>query len=497
MLEDVEEQGKFILAAEDCSPDLFKKLHIFSQYEQRIILSLMAHGPVLLRGGRGSGKSVLLKAAHDRIKEKSATAFSVYLSLRNLPLLRSKDDEYETKFCELLIQSVNLALKESGLKNNGEPIIFSAIPAVSPIQQALVKLSRQLNRRIVLFFDDAAHLGRETSLEGFFDIFRILSSSSLSCKATIYPGVTTFGTRFDVYNDATVINIARDENAPFFNAFFLDVMAARYPALLDENKTTDTLDKSKLAAFLGKAVLGNMRAFIFLCNQLEELPKIGLPQLKSGLINMANNYYWPLLEELKQKLGIYESLIEPSIRLANDIFRTAAEKSTSSIIIHRDLMQKWAKPFEILDYAGLISRRQVSIAMKSGGRGSRFTLNLCNLLESTPSLTSEQFSAWLQEQSKSTEIHINTRSRLLEIPLPKLPLDKTLSVLELPIDALIESQFYPYGLTQTQVNVLKNNRIEKIRELAETSDKQLRSLSGIGEKSVNHIRNMLGQVIWM
>jgi len=57
--------------------------------------------------------------------------------------------------------------------------------------------------------------------------------------------------------------------------------------------------------------------------------------------------------------------------------------------------------------------------------------------------------------------------------------------------------FYPYGLTQTQVNVLKNNRIEKIRELAETSDKQLRSLSGIGEKSVNHIRNMLGQVIWM
>jgi len=185
MLEDVEEQGKFILAAEDCSPDLFKKLHIFSQYEQRIILSLMAHGPVLLRGGRGSGKSVLLKAAHDRIKEKSATAFSVYLSLRNLPLLRSKDDEYETKFCELLIQSVNLALKESGLKDNGEPIIFSAIPAVSPIQQALVKLSRQLNRRIVLFFDDAAHLGRETSLEGFFDIFRILSSSSLSCKAYI------------------------------------------------------------------------------------------------------------------------------------------------------------------------------------------------------------------------------------------------------------------------------------------------------------------------
>ena len=56
----IEEQGKFILAAEDCPPEIFNKLHKFSKYEERIINSLIAHGPVLIRGGRGSGKSALL-----------------------------------------------------------------------------------------------------------------------------------------------------------------------------------------------------------------------------------------------------------------------------------------------------------------------------------------------------------------------------------------------------------------------------------------------------
>ncbi|HIE01141.1 MAG TPA: hypothetical protein EYP59_12780 [Thiotrichaceae bacterium] len=491
--EELEEQGILILAAEDCSPELFKKLHRFSQHEERIILSLIAHGPVLLRGGRGSGKSALLKEAHDRIKEKSSTALSVYLSLRNLPLLRSQGKEYERKFCELLIQYVNLALKE-----NKRRITFSAIPAVSDIQQALLKLSRKLNRRIVLFFDDAAHLGRETSLTEFFDIFRILSSSSISCKATIYPGVTKFGIRFDVYNDSTVINIARDENSKFFASFFLEVMEARYPTLLNEKKTSRTFDKTKLATFLGKAVIGNMRAFIFVCNQLYELQKIGLPELTHCLINMASNYYWPLLEELKPKLGIYESLIEPSYTLAEKIFQSTSKAKSTSIIIHRDLMQKLAKPLEILEYAGFISRRQASIGMKSGGRGSRFTLNLCNLLEITPGkrLTSDLFSAWLQDQHEPAEIHINSRI-LDDIQLPELPLDKELSVLELPIESLIKSKAYPYGLTQTKVDVLKKSHIKTIRELAETSDEQLRSLSGVGEKSLNRIRNVLGQAIWM
>lgn len=53
-------ESTLILAAEDCDPGTFGKLHRFSKNDQRIISKLTAHGPVLLQGGRGSGKSALL-----------------------------------------------------------------------------------------------------------------------------------------------------------------------------------------------------------------------------------------------------------------------------------------------------------------------------------------------------------------------------------------------------------------------------------------------------
>ena len=93
----------------------------------------------------------------------------------------------------------------------------------------MTDLAQTLKRRIVLMFDDAAHIGREASLAEFFDVFRTLSSSAVSCKATIYPGVTNFGNRFDVFNDATVVDVIRDEDQPGFAALFADVVRARYP----------------------------------------------------------------------------------------------------------------------------------------------------------------------------------------------------------------------------------------------------------------------------
>lgn len=407
MLE-VEEARKFIFAAEDYPSAWFKKLHIFSQDEEEIISSLIIHDPVLLRGAKGSGKTVLLKEAHDRIKKESSTTFSVYLSLRNSLQLHNQDETYEKKFCELIIESVNLALKESWLK---QEIFFWAMPTAAHLQQALVKLSHQLDRGIILFFDDAVHLDREISWERFFNIFRVLSGGRISCKASIYLDVTKFGSCVDVYRYTTLINLERDRDT-FLTSFFLEVMTTRYPTLLDESKTSETLDKTKLAAFLGKAVIGNIRAFLLACNQLDEFPQIGLPQLNTCLIKIAGDYYWPLLEALKQELGIYESFIELSMTLASEIYSLAAQESTYLVIIHRSLRLKWAKSFEILEYAGFISLRQASIDMKYGGPGSLFTLNFCNLLEKTPEpgLTSERFNVWLQKQPEPTEIY------LLDIP---------------------------------------------------------------------------------
>lgn len=197
-----------VLAAEDFNREDFKALHRFSKNDERVISKLMAHGPVLLQGSRGSGKSALMREAADRLAYSSnAPAVAIYISLRHMPLLRSVGDVYQRILCGLLVERVRRILDGTG-------VAFEASPTLTSVQSGLTDLAQSIGRRLVIMFDDAAHLGREASLADFFDVFRTLSNSSVSCKATIYPGVTNFGTRFDVYNDATVVDVIRDEERP-------------------------------------------------------------------------------------------------------------------------------------------------------------------------------------------------------------------------------------------------------------------------------------------
>lgn len=486
-----EEQGQLILASEECPQELFERFHKFSSYDEQIIRKLIAHGPILLRGGRGSGKSALLLEANNRINTGSTNVFSVYLSLRYLPLLRSKGEQYENIFCELLIGSINQKLSALGLNT----ITLSASPSVGTVQQELVTLSSRLSKRIVLFFDDAAHLGRETALTEFFDIFRTISSSSVSCKAAIYPGVTKFGIRFDVFNDATVIDITRDERLEYFTKFFTDVIGARAATLL--SKTSRAFPEGNLPYFLGRSVVGNMRAFVFACNKLHDVQRIGFPELTDMLLSLSADYYWPLLEELTPKLGIYEVMIEPSRLIAEKLFSFAGQSKATSVIIHRDIIQKYSKPIEILEYAGFISRREASRSMKSGGRGSRYSLNLCNLLENYPGrrITSDIFESWVKEKVDPAEIHAS--SSTLEVAMPELPEDHGLTILTYDIEQLKVSKAYPYGLTDKRITVLRENDINTVGDLADASNNKLLSLDTIGEKYLQRIRNVIGQAIWM
>lgn len=358
-------EHNLILAAEDCPPESFEALHPFSVYDLEIISKLEAHGPVLLRGGRGSGKSALMIAAARRLApaRPDASAIGVYLSLRHLPLLRSTGEAYEKFLLGVLINAVSVAARNLGQE-------FESESSVSAVQAALGNLALRAGKRIVLFFDDAAHIGREASLQEFFDLFRTLSSNAVSCKAAIYPGVTRFGTRFDVYNDATVVEVARSEEFRGFNDFFLDVARSRHPDLVDRVKNPRHIASSQYFGFLGQAVLGNMRAFVF---ALEEMHRQlvgdaqGLPLLTSVLKNLSANYYWPLLDELRPKLGAYEPLLSPSEELASALFLRCGAAEKNYALLHRELVARFSKPLEILEYAGFISRRDASMAMKSGG----------------------------------------------------------------------------------------------------------------------------------
>jgi hypothetical protein len=486
-----------ILAAEDFSPEEFIEYHHFFGYEDSIIKKLMAHGPVLLKGGRGTGKSTLLLEAHRRLNQDSSEskALGVYLSLRHLPLLRTSGKQYENELLNILIDKIKEIAEQK------YDYDFTSTPEVYDVHRQLVKFSEYIGKRIVLFLDDAAHIGREAALEEFFDVFRTLSSSKVSCKAAIYPGVTRFGTRFDIYNDATVVEINRREDQEGFNDFFSAIMQTRFPKQASNSSFTKDLTLNEVAGFLGKAVVGNVRSYVKACSTLfnseGDYGSIGYTKLSEALLQLSRDYYWPMIEEVKLKIGIYEALIEPAQDLAELLYHQCGQKGVTTCIIHRNLVNKLDKALEILEYTGFLARREVSRGMKSGGRGTRFILNLCNLLESIPGtrLTKELFDEW--QNPKGEDLQFSKNSSLSNISWDELPEDGNLSILELPLEKLKKSNVFPYGITDNKLEILLENGFVNVGDLASASDSELLELDGIGDKTLDRFKSVLGQAIWM
>jgi hypothetical protein len=491
------ENTSLILAAEDCSPEEFEQLHYFSRQEYRFISNLIAHGPVLLKGARGSGKSALMIEASRKMypEDTSSSAFGIYISLRHLELLRSEGERYEKMLCQLIIDAVHRAIEKVD-----DVFDFSASPNTASLQKELSNLSSKTKKRIVILFDDAAHIGREAPLHEFFDIFRTLSSSTVSCKAAIYPGVTNFGTRFDVYNDATVIDVSRNDELEGYNNSFAEIVKKRFFIKFSQESFSEQFPLENVAGFMGRAVLGNMRGFIFAWDNLSDNcinGKVSYANLTKTLINLATNYYWPLIEELKPKLGMYAPMIDPAISIAEFIFQKSGEQAKQNVLILREIVQRLSKPLEILEYTGFISIRDVSRAMKSGGRGTRYSLNLCTLLEKTTGarITSEIYTRWSNERNEPLELHRS--SDLFRIELPELPDQGELLILNEDIGKLEKSQAYPYGLTRHKIDILKNSNYNTVSELAEATDESLLAISDIGPETLKRIRSTVAQAIWM
>ncbi|MEQ8965566.1 MAG: hypothetical protein RID91_07065 [Azospirillaceae bacterium] len=490
---DDEFDDSFILAAEDWPPNEFDQKHKFSKHDESIIRKLVAHGPILLRGGRGSGKSALMIAAHHRMKEfYGERILSFYISLRYLPLLRSQGSDYDRHFSIWLTGKIRSELADQNID-----IEFPNVDDSTSLQTSILQLSERIGKRIVLLFDDAAHIGREKPLTEFFDIFRALSTSTVSCKASIYPGVTEFGKRFDVYNDATVIDIVRNDRHGDFNQFFHNVLKERYPQFSRKSFRTG-FDPERFAGIVGRAVVGNMRAFIFACNRFRERDSIGLSELGEGFVRLAEEYYWPLLDEVSPKLGSYEPFVEPTREMGEKLFGFSAARNAESLLIHRDIVQHYSKVFEILEYVGFISRREASRALKSGGRGTVFSLNLCNLLERTSGtrFTSEKLDEWIVSPKDPSEIH-RSSSELQSIVLPDLNEDRDLSILEMDISTLQRSSAYPYGLTENKIERLRDAGFDTVGRVAEASDTDIKSIQTIGDTYLRRIRDVVYQAIWM
>lgn len=194
---------------------------------------------------------------------------------------------------------------------------------------------------------------------------------------------------------------------------------------------------------------------------------------------------------------MYQPMVVPAQKIAEILFEKAGEKGERSVLILREIGQRLNKPLEILEYVGFIARKEVSRAMKSRGRGTRYTLNLCNITESLEHgrINSAYSSKWLNFDDESVEFHKGSDFYELELPAPLE--DHDLDILNKKIGILRKSNAYPYGLTEFMVGVLTANNITTLEMLLDITDQDLLNISNIGPQTLKRIRSTVNQAIWM
>lgn len=484
------------LSAEEFNDADFSKYHLFSASDEKVLRRLIVPGPVLLRGPRGSGKSAYMRQAHKILEQSGTSIVPSYISLRYFPLITAKSEDY----LSILIPYVARHISESFNTHGLEPEGLLAASTVDDFNAALASLCLRYNRRLVILFDDVAHIGREVSLAGFFDFFRTISSSLVSCKASIYPGVTKFGSRFDLYSDATIVEAQRDERSADFSQFFSDLLSIRYPDL--KNRCEGKLQEV-IPMLLGRAVLGNIRSFTAFCDHLQAIEgKITIYTVADGLKWLASSYLYPALEELQTKLGAYTPMLEIAERISPVFFEDCGKRRVNSMLVHREHVQRLGKIFEILEYSGLIAKREASrsLAKSGSGRGARYALSLGPLFEKVHGGTLsyeliEEFTriTVLNEQM----VEYAPISALADFDCPIPTSEQDLDILDLPITKLAVSKILPYGLTPAILDSLINHGHTKISDIASLSIKELKELPNIGIAKAQRIKNAIEQAIWM
>lgn len=205
-----------------------------------------------------------------------------------------------------------------------------------------------------------------------------------------------------------------------------------------------------------------------------------------------------MMEEVKPKLGVYESFIDSCVDLAEIIYKECGEKMATSFIIHRNLVNKYSKVLEILEYVGFISKREASRGMKKGGRGTRYAVNLCNTLEcvNTSRITNDLYDKWINSRVEDVQFQMNS-VKINSIEIPEKRESNGIEMLSLSISKLKKSKAVPYGLSDQKIELLESRGILTIGDLAEYTKEQLMQLKSIGETMAERIRNVVEQAIWM
>lgn len=549
----------FVEQAEYINKADFGRWVVDHPQEESIIKKLTSPGAKLLTGPRGCGKTtLLLKALHEAT---SKNVFAIYVnyktSLKMEPLYRKSVNApfwflqwmllkiYEGTYESLEISNIKeseetLTVARSDVKKTirliedglVEKIPDSSIVSLDNLQNELDEITKSnMFSRCILLLDDAAHAFSPEQQEDFFDLFRKIKSRSISPKAAIYPGVTSFSHTFHVGHDAEEISAWLNPSKENYTKFMLSLLQKRLPsdvfnALLSNDANL------KLLVYSANGIPRNLLNMIntFALDEENEQAKLSNIRLtKSSTLKAIEENYNNVLDvykSLKFKLPIYKSFVERGqflldrvIELLKDYNKGGdAERQTTVIGIKSPIESEVLKVLGFLEYAGLICPIGDS---KRGTRGiyELYSLNNSavvdrNVFYSARSISPQNYVAAFEIKVAHIYPRVTTEtifgskevSDFFELSLPPCTKCKTPRINEdakfcincgaeltsvSVFEGIVEQDISVLPLTERRITAIKkHSEIRKIKDILMDHDRrQLRSVPMIGRTWAAKIYN--------
>lgn len=549
----------FLEQAEYIQPDDFGRWTVAHPQEETIIKKLTSPGAKLITGPRGCGKTtILLKALHTAAEKNTLAAYVNYKTSLKLEPFYKQNANAQFWFVQWMLLKIydglydglhilpnakvkTLSISREDIKKNIraiengliDKIHEESIKSLDDLQHEIESLLRANSlSRCILLLDDAAHAFSQEQQEDFFEFFRKIKSRSISPKAAIYPGVTSFSPSFHIGHDAEEISVWINPTDSNYVTFMEGLLRNRFPeevfSKLSENPT--------LLKLIIYAANGMPRYMLNMINTLTygeddesngELNNLKLERVSTlKAIDKCFTSTLNIYRSLKKKLPIYHDFIERGDNFFETLISTIknfnkggeADRQTTIIGIKNPIESEVAKVLGFLEYAGLVSPSGDS---KRGAKGvyelyaiHNASIVSRNVFYSSRSINPHNYVQAFETKSNqiyprvTTETIFNTKevSALFELSLPPCSKCQTPRINEdakycikcgseltlvSVFEQIVNQDIDVLPLTKRRIqSIKKHSKIRKIKDILMDLDRrQLRSVPMIGEIWAKRIAN--------
>lgn len=281
-----------------------------------------------------------------------------------------KYDQYNKVLNEYLQILEKGDIKDSKVLNKKVPSteLANILDNPTSFKQFLLELISDFElKRIVLLFDEAAHVFSSSQQEKFFTFFKTLRHPKIACKAAVYPGITNYGKYFERGQDAKELRINWSPTNAEDIKYIKEILKKRIQKF--DNKYWERLtDSHSIIDTICICSNGNPR---FTFHILDALENNGVFKKKITSQNVINNLRivfnnkWREFDTLKQRLVKYKNYIEeaeffiknfiiPNLREWNVKQRSSGRKLSIGFYISTKAYDQISHIFEILAYSNIL-----------------------------------------------------------------------------------------------------------------------------------------------